>query len=162
MADLQAIAIDHPIAESIKAGYWTEKKYGIGSPADNTLQFLKLILLVAISSPRKYVYIERITKLSTSTQVVLKELIEEVHAKVKSRHELAANVPQMEVSGRPQSDDDEPVLSSTPLRDTELLLEERFGKIMAENDEHVREKKELQKDLRELHERMTRLQDNNV
>lgn len=62
----------------------------------------------------------------------------------------------------PESSDDRTALPSTPYRDPELLIEERLGKVMAENENHRREKEELQKELRDLHDRLIRLQENNV
>lgn len=62
----------------------------------------------------------------------------------------------------PESSDDRTALPSPPYRDPELLLEEQLGKAMADNDNHRREKEDLQKELRELHDRLTRLQGNNV
>jgi protein HOOK3 len=56
--------------------------------------------------------------------------------------------------------------SGLPLKalamDPELLFEERFGKVMVDNDNLVRDKKELEKQLRDLHDRLARLQENNV
>lgn len=43
-----------------------------------------------------------------------------------------------------------------------MLLEERFGKIMADKNRLALENKDLQKDLRDLHSRLSRLQENNV
>lgn len=62
----------------------------------------------------------------------------------------------------PESSDDRTTLPSTPHRDPELLLEEQLGKALADNDNHRREKEDLQKELRDLHDRFTRLQENNV
>lgn len=69
----------------------------------------------------------------------------------------------MEKNGEEKSDFDK-ITSPlpNPIGDPELLYEERLGELIADNDNHIREKKELQKDLRELHDRLTRLQDNNV
>lgn len=46
--------------------------------------------------------------------------------------------------------------------DLELLFEQRFGKVMAYNDKLSRDKEELEKDLHDLHNRLARLQENNV
>ena len=46
--------------------------------------------------------------------------------------------------------------------DQELLYEEQLGKVMADNENIKNEKRELQKDLQELHDRLVRLQTNNV
>ncbi|MCJ1352647.1 MAG: hypothetical protein MMC33_002631 [Icmadophila ericetorum] len=49
-----------------------------------------------------------------------------------------------------------------PTMDQELLFEERFGRVMADNERLNREKNELQKMLRDLHDRLARLQENNA
>lgn len=75
----------------------------------------------------------------------------------------ASNIPQMEKNDEEKSDPNKITSSPpTPVGDPELLYEERLGELMADNENHIREKKELQKELRELRDRLTRLQDNNV
>lgn len=73
---------------------------------------------------------------------------------------MHANPKQIQDFGNHDSGD--PGRASYPVADPELLLEERLARIMAENDNLVREKKEVRKELRELHERLIRLQENNV
>lgn len=46
--------------------------------------------------------------------------------------------------------------------DNELVLEERLGKMRAEKGDLVQEKKDLQRELKEVHDRLDRLQVNNV
>lgn len=46
--------------------------------------------------------------------------------------------------------------------DPELLFEQRFGNIIADNDRLSRDKKDLEIELRDLHNRLARLQENNV
>lgn len=60
------------------------------------------------------------------------------------------------------SEEENTKIPSTPQRDPELLYEERLAKLLAENDDHRREKKDLQKDLGDLHDRLARMQENNV
>lgn len=73
-----------------------------------------------------------------------------------------SNIQQMEKNDEEKSDPDNITSPPTPIGDPELLYEERLGELMADNENHTREKKELQKELRELRDRLTRLQDNNV
>lgn len=50
----------------------------------------------------------------------------------------------------------------TQIGDPELLYEERLGELIADNENHIRDKKELQNEVRDLCDRLTRLQENNV
>lgn len=68
----------------------------------------------------------------------------------------------MQKNDEEKSNPDKITSPPTPIGDPELLYEERLGELMADNENHIREKKELQKELRDLHDRLTRLQDNNV
>ena len=68
----------------------------------------------------------------------------------------------MQENGNSSSDEGNTVLPSTPQKDPELVFEERLAELMAENDDHRREKDELQRDLRDLHDRLARMQENNV
>lgn len=52
--------------------------------------------------------------------------------------------------------------TQTQATDPELLFEQRFGKVIADNDKLSRDKKELERELRDLHNRLARLQENNV
>ncbi|MCJ1428302.1 hypothetical protein MMC29_006211 [Sticta canariensis] len=111
--------------------------------ANEMIKLVKLVLLVAISCSTRAKYIQRITTLSTSTQMTLMQLISEIQDQI------------------PESSDDRTDRTSTPYRDPDLLFEEELGKVMAENENHKREKEELQKELRDLHGRFARLQENN-
>ncbi len=68
----------------------------------------------------------------------------------------------MQKNDETKSEQDRVDLPSPPVGDPELLFEERIGELMAENESYLRERKEFQKELRELHDRLARLQDNNV
>ncbi|KAJ5562315.1 hypothetical protein N7461_001076 [Penicillium sp. DV-2018c] len=113
-----------------------------------TNKLLKLLLIAAISSPNAGTYVQTLQELSTSTQEGLKDIIEEAHngqyepmdAADELREDLAKH--------------DRPV-------DLELQFEERVGKVLAENDRLTHEKKELEKALEDLHNRLARLQENN-
>ncbi|KAJ5693300.1 hypothetical protein N7462_002723 [Penicillium macrosclerotiorum] len=113
-----------------------------------TNKLLKLLLIAAISSPNAETYVLTLQKLSTSTQEGLKDIIEEAH---NGQHEPLDGA------------DDLPEESSTRDRpvDLELQFEERVGKVLAENDRLTHEKKELEKALEDLHNRLARLQENN-
>lgn len=75
---------------------------------------------------------------------------------------MKANFHQIQKDQVQESNDDSNDLPSTPYRDPDLLFEEQLGKVMAESDNHRREKEELQKELRDLDGRLNRLQENNV
>lgn len=113
-----------------------------------TNKLLKLLLIAAISSPNAETYVQTLQKLSTSTQEGLKDIIEEAH---NGQHEPmdAADELREELSKR-----DHPM-------DLELQFEERVGKVLAENDRLSHEKKEMEKALEDLHNRLARLQENN-
>ena len=116
--------------------------------AKETNKLLKLLLIAAISSPNAEIYVKTLQNLSTPTQEVLKDIIEEAH---NSQYEPteAGDDPKDDLSKR-----DHPV-------DLELQFEERVGKVIAENDRLVHEKKEMEKALEDLHNRLARLQENN-
>lgn len=113
-----------------------------------TNKLLKLLLIAAISSPNAETYVQTLQELSTSTQEGLKDIIQEAH---NGQHEPldAADELRQDLANR-----DHPV-------DLELQFEERVGKVLAENDRLSHEKKELEKALEDLHNRLARLQENN-
>jgi protein HOOK3 len=111
-------------------------------------KLLKLLLIAAISSPNAGTYVQTLQELSTSTQEGLKDIIEEAH---NGQHEPldAADELKEELAKRDHA------------VDPELKFEERVGKVLAENDRLTHEKKELEKALEDLHNRLARLQENN-
>ncbi|KAJ5661653.1 uncharacterized protein N7477_009269 [Penicillium maclennaniae] len=113
-----------------------------------TNKLLKLLLIAAISSPNAGTYVQTLQELSTSTQEGLKDIIEEAH---NGQHEPldVADELKEELAKRDQA------------VDPELKFEERVGKVLAENDRLTHEKKELEKALEDLHNRLARLQENN-
>jgi protein HOOK3 len=113
-----------------------------------TNKLLKLLLIAAISSPNAGTYVQTLQSLTTPTQEGLKDIIEEAH---NGQHEPLDGVDDLpEESAKA----DHPV-------DLELQFEERVGKVIAENDRLTHEKKELEKALEDLHNRLARLQENN-
>lgn len=108
-----------------------------------TNKLLKLLLIAAIRSPNAESYVQTLQTLTTPTQEGLKDIIEEAH---NGQHE------PMDAGDDPK--DSKPV-------DPELQFEERVGKVLAENDRLTHEKKELEKALEDLHNRLARLQENN-
>lgn len=166
MADLKTIASDSKPSEMLKAGLKMSLKKNPTSNADYTIQLLKLILLAAINSPKSNESVSRMQTLSVSTQGRLRILIQDVMEGDRSTQDNSSESGRRASSVKSRSDnrkherDTSSSQRSSP--DLDLLFEERFGKIMAENSNHIREKTELQKDLRELNDRVVRLQDNNV
>ncbi|RAO70641.1 uncharacterized protein BHQ10_006653 [Talaromyces amestolkiae] len=113
-----------------------------------TNKLLKLLLIAVISSPNAETYVTTLQKLSTPTQEGLKNIIEEAH---NSQHEdLSAD-----------EDDRDGAAKRDLAVDPELQFEERVGKVLAENDRLATEKKEMEKALEDLHNRLARLQENN-
>ncbi|KAF5014652.1 hypothetical protein F66182_14288, partial [Fusarium sp. NRRL 66182] len=113
-----------------------------------TNKLLKLLLIAAISSPNAETYVTTLQKLSTPTQEGLKNIIEEAH---NSQHEdLSAD-----------EEDRDGAAKRDLAVDPELQFEERVGKVLAENDRLATEKKEMEKALEDLHNRLARLQENN-
>ncbi|EPS27428.1 hypothetical protein PDE_02371 [Penicillium oxalicum 114-2] len=113
-----------------------------------TNKLLKLLLIAAISSPNAGTYVQTLQSLTTSTQEGLKEIIEEAH---NGQHEPLDGVDEIP---------EEPAKVDHSV-DLELQFEERVGKVIAENDRLTHEKKELEKALEDLHNRLARLQENN-
>ena len=164
--DLKLIAMDGQAAETIKAGLRNRGRDAARQYTDYTIQLLKLVLVAAINSPKAAEFIQTMPTLSTATQSSLKDLIEEVmHTEIRTT-KSSADGKQLQ-SSLPASDGDtsRTKVSKSPLKssmDPELLFEERFGKVMADNDKLTKERGDLQKDLQDLHNRLARLQENNV
>lgn len=154
------IAMESEIAETLKESILVKKHIERASCTDYTMQLLKLVLLAAINSPRAAVYIGRMPTFSTSTQAYLKVTIEEVTIGETWQRRSYVNPEQIQDFGGHETGT--PRRQSYPAPDPELELEERLAKKIAENDNLVREKREARKELRELHERLIRLQENNV
>jgi hypothetical protein len=115
-----------------------------------------LILLSAIYSPKREKYIQTMPTLSTASQAALKDLIVEVMESAATSTDNGTN---------PTSDNEGSGNSlAKPSRnvDQELLFEERFGKVLADNENFKSEIRELQEANRDLHDRLARLQENNV
>lgn len=113
-----------------------------------TNKLLKLLLIAAISSPNAETYVQTLQNLSTPTQEGLKDIIEEAH---NGQHE------PIDIADEDKEESSKRVKSV----DLELQFEERVGKVIAENDRLTHEKKELEKALEDLHNRLARLQENN-
>lgn len=139
------------------------------SDTDYTVKLLKLVLAAAINSPKATDHIAKMITLSTTTQAFLKESIEEVFDAQQHRQSqpASANLRQLQDTTNPTSDNDgpsTPATSSPPPApvDLELFVEERFGKVIADNERFVRENQDLQKNVQDLQNRLGRLQENNV
>ncbi|KMU80093.1 hypothetical protein CISG_08435 [Coccidioides immitis RMSCC 3703] len=115
----------------------------------DTNRLLKLLLMAAISSPHAESYITTMQELSTQTQEGLKDIIQEAQSPSEDRLEQI-NYEQDEYRARRDI-----------AMDPELQFEERVGKLLAENDKLSHEKKELEKALEDLHDRLAKLQETN-
>ena len=110
-------------------------------------KLLRLVLLTAINSTRVADYVIGLQSLSRSTQEALKGIIEEEQGAIDAPSET--------------SEPSSPIQPSNHLRgDSELVYEERLGTIVAEKEQLLHDKKTLQKDLGDLHDRHARLQEN--
>ncbi|GIC93783.1 putative microtubule binding protein HOOK3 [Aspergillus udagawae] len=112
-----------------------------------TNKLLKLLLIAVIRSPNPERFVNQIQDLSLQAQEGLKIAIEESNGELVS------------------SDVEDETIEDTKKQDLpvdlELQFEERVGKVIAENDRLTHEKKELEKALEDLHNRLARLQENN-
>ncbi|KAA8647509.1 putative microtubule binding protein HOOK3 [Aspergillus tanneri] len=118
------------------------------SSLKETNKLLKLILIATIRSPNATSYVETLQNLSTPVQETLKNIFEEAES---TQHELT--------DGEDEPTDDAAKRDHSV--DLELQFEERVGKVLAENDRLTHGKKELEKALEDLHNRLARLQENN-
>lgn len=113
--------------------------------APELIELFQLVLQATIISPRKDEYILKMFNLSPTSQQALKELIE------------STEVSQAENGQK----DDGSVTPSTFVVDPQLELEERLGESMAKNELLIEENRDLRDRVRNLDERMARLQDHN-
>lgn len=116
--------------------------------AKETNKLLKILLIAAIYSPNAATYVQTLQELSTPTQEGLKEIIQEAQ---DGEHEPLDGVDELK----------EELTKADHTGELELKFEERAGKVLAENDRLTHDKKELQKDLGDMHNRLARLQENN-
>ncbi|KAL9120222.1 MAG: hypothetical protein Q9187_003224 [Circinaria calcarea] len=163
--DLKLIAMNGNHAETVKA--CLQDRDATQLDANDTIQLLKLVLIAALNSAKSEVYIQKMPSLSISTQAALKNLIEDVLALTHLEKNAETDIWQLQYKSYPTSDvetsrSEDVAPSPKPTLDPELLFEERFGKVMADNENLIREKKDMQKDLRDLHDRLVRLQENNA
>ncbi|KAI9730519.1 MAG: hypothetical protein M1834_005760 [Cirrosporium novae-zelandiae] len=138
VADINAIATDGSVEEMIK--------------------LVKLVVAAAINSPNTNHYIEEMIKLSESSQVAIKEVIEEVLPLTYARpsedytddsfqiHTVSDDNPELTASNEPSSD----VLGSGLTVDRELVFEERIAQLLSDNDGWKRKVTELEADLHEF------------
>ena len=133
MPDLKAIAV-------VKEGSTVE-----------TVKLLKLILMAAVYSPQANEILSKMPSLSFDTQAAIKTVIEEMSAQSNEASGYASPTENR------QQEQDTKALTTDP----ELLFEERFGKVVAENDSLIRDKADLQQEVTDLQTRLARLQDNN-
>lgn len=68
----------------------------------------------------------------------------------------------MQKNDEEKSDPENIPLPPTQVGDPELLYEERLGELIADNENHIRDKKELRNEVRDLCDRLTRLHEKNV
>ncbi|WEW61823.1 hypothetical protein PRK78_007319 [Emydomyces testavorans] len=115
----------------------------------DTNRLLKLLLMAAIGSPHAESYITTMQELSTQTQEGLKDIIQEAQSPSEDRLEQI------------HYEQDEYRARRDVAMDPELQFEERVGKLLAENDKLSNEKKELEKALEQIRDRLVKIQENN-
>lgn len=159
------IATDGHLAETVKEGL--DKRDATLQYTDYTIQLLKLVLTAAINSTKSQVYVAAMLPLDEPSQQALRDLIEDVVHSAAVCASTSADIVQMQDTYRRTADTEAPqngavVSSQLQMMDQELFFEARLGGLMADNEHIKNQKKELQKDLQELHDRLVRLQTNNV
>ncbi|KAL8911400.1 MAG: hypothetical protein Q9172_007680 [Xanthocarpia lactea] len=107
------------------------------------LKLFQLILQATICSPRQQEYILKMLSLTAATQASLKKVIEDTEDPEQA-------------GGQQDGADTDP---SSFMLDPELVLEERYGKILAENELLLQERKDYQGQIREMDDRLVRLQE---
>lgn len=100
-------------------------------------KLFQLVLQATILSPRQQNYILKMTSLTPASQQSLKELIED-----------------REVAEAPDSN-----APTTFMVDPELQSEERYGKLMADYELVLQERKDMHNEIRDLKDRLIRLQE---
>ncbi|KAL8936917.1 MAG: hypothetical protein Q9211_003954 [Gyalolechia sp. 1 TL-2023] len=113
--------------------------------APEFIELFQLVLQATILSPREEEYILKMLSLTPASQQALKELIENTGA-MEARNERQGD-------GR--------ITPSTFVADPQLEFEERIGEIMAKNELLVQENKDLKEGMKDLDDRLARLQENN-
>ncbi|KAL8690037.1 MAG: hypothetical protein Q9218_004422, partial [Villophora microphyllina] len=107
-------------------------------------KLFQLVLQATLLSPRQEEYILKMTSLTPASQHSLKELIED--------REI--------VQGPGSRQDETSNTSTTFVADPELESEERYAKLMADHERVLQERKDFQSEIRDLNDRLIRLQDN--
>lgn len=173
LPDLKAVAQDYSAKETNKVRRLRHFK---GLENNGQIKLLKLVLFAAINSSMVAEYAQKMLLLSTSTQEDLKQIIEEVGLECEPAVGISAvNMPQMQNSFEeaPEASgyENDP-LSPRKLRgkgsedigklDPGFAYEEQVSKLVAENEKLLHEKKGIQRDLQDLHDRHARLQENHV
>ncbi|KAI4153990.1 MAG: hypothetical protein L6R39_001467 [Caloplaca ligustica] len=110
------------------------------------VKLFQLVLQATILSPSPEMYILKMTSLSPASQKALKELIEEreIVEEPNAQQDGASEIP------------------ATFAPDSELELEERLGRLMAENERLVQERVDMQSDKEILEDRLITLKRNNT
>ncbi|KAI4167971.1 MAG: hypothetical protein LQ343_006765 [Gyalolechia ehrenbergii] len=113
--------------------------------APDFIGLFQLVLQATIYSPQKEEYILKMFSMTPASQQALKELIENT--------EVAEARNGRQGDGR--------ITPSTFVADPQLEFEERMGEIMAKNELLIQENKDLKEGMRNLDDRLARLQENN-
>ena len=126
------------------------KIIAMGGNRGETIKLLKIVVFAALNCANRGDHIQRMQTLTFETQKSLKDMIEGMQP-VSNPNSATEN-----------SRGDGVISPTSSAIDQELILEEKLGKVMAENAKLLREKKELQKDNQDLNGRLAHLQESNA
>lgn len=142
----QTLSLDEATLPNTKAIAMVQADY-----TPEVIKLLKVILVAAVYSPRANEFLQRMPSLTFETQAAIKSIIEEMSDDGTRVSETVS-----------PTDEDGPGPRATPSAvATDLQMEERFGKVIAENQGLAQDRRDLQQEVAELHHRLARLQDNN-
>ncbi|KAI9803517.1 MAG: hypothetical protein M1825_001860 [Sarcosagium campestre] len=143
----QTLSLDESSIPDLKR-IATNKDHESEQVIDEVVKLLKVVLYAAVFSPSAIQFLGKIQGMSVSTQHSIKSIIEE----------LSTPSPQQSPSPSPRQD-------GHPSRNDEadaLLLEQRLGTMVQENEQIKLERKKLQNQVRDLDDRLDQLREDNT
>ena len=162
--DLKAVAMCDTDAkeDSIKA--YLQADHNSARSADISLQLLKMVVFVTVNVNNNERYIKAMMELSPEQGKYLQDAIVEVRepseAQEPAKRAQFEDVGAEDTVGHSATDRANTAAGPGSM-DKDLYYEEQLGQMAAEASRLKDEKKNLQHDLRDLHDRIVRLQENN-
>ena len=154
--DLESMAMDESSSSVAKARF--ESSPTAATKAKDTLQFLKLVLLIAIS-PVNPEIIEKLQTLPLPTQDVIAALIQEV-APSRPLSDDEDGAENSDLDSREKSSRRSGASSPVRRKDRELVLEEDLASVNAQLARRESEVEDLKAENREISNQYIRLRDN--